>query len=143
MRDSGFVGGEFGGIHGIVAEVLGSSNDPSRSRCSLYRRDALRIEVHLHLHVLRGRTEGSGELFGEAVVGVFRCRRRSSGRCRCGPARSSRRVVQAVRADAGDVEGDAVLAERFHLFREASGLASPRLAAPSVKSTMRFWAPAS
>ena len=57
--DARLVGGEFGGIDGIVAEVLGLEAVFFEAD-ELVVSDALGVEFHLDFHVLGGRAEGSG-----------------------------------------------------------------------------------
>ena len=66
-RHSGLFGGEFGGIHRVVAEVFGFQAILLEAD-QLVTGHPLRIEAHLHLHVLRRRAEGPGESSGESRI---------------------------------------------------------------------------
>ena len=116
---AGFIGGELCGIDGVVAEILGLEAVFLEAD-ELVVADPLRVEFHLDLDVFGGGAEGSGELLGEALAGVFADEVIAA--VAVAGEFGEEAVVDVVGADAGDVEGEILLAEGFHPPGKAFGI---------------------
>ena len=120
-RIAGFRGGEFGGVHGVVAELL-LRELMLRVADLPVCHHTLRIPLDLHLHIRRRHAQRTGELCGEICRSLLGCVDESVAPVAVARELFEHVVIQPLPSDSEAVERDALLAMRLDLLLQRRGI---------------------